>query len=115
VSGATVLEGGRLLSWSDDHTLRLWDAQTGKDLRVVSRRDAAHQTPELHASWVQANNADAFQSASAGSGGAGGARLSVSSRTAAWHADGYGSVDPLHHGHGRVSLAEAEALVANHK
>ena len=36
VSGAQVLPDGRLLSWSLDNTLRLWDGQTGAPLATLS-------------------------------------------------------------------------------
>ncbi len=35
VDGAKVLKDGRILSWSSDHTLRLWDGQTGEILAVL--------------------------------------------------------------------------------
>ena len=35
VLGALVLPEGRLLSWSCDHTLRLWDSQSGSCLRTL--------------------------------------------------------------------------------
>ena len=35
VKGALALPDGRLLSWSDDHTLRLWDGATGAALAVL--------------------------------------------------------------------------------
>ena len=34
VNGALELHDGRILSWAGDHTLRLWDSQTGKPLAV---------------------------------------------------------------------------------
>ena len=42
VSGALILTDGRLLSWSDDHTLRLWDSRSGECLAVL----------EGHTEWV---------------------------------------------------------------
>ena len=35
VTGATVLGDGRVLSWSDDGTLRLWDGTSGTELAVM--------------------------------------------------------------------------------
>ena len=32
---ATVLEDGRVLSWSEDHTLRTWDGDSGQSLSVL--------------------------------------------------------------------------------
>ena len=42
VNGALVLSDGRLLSWSDDKTLRLWDEQSGASLAVLKG----------HTNWV---------------------------------------------------------------
>jgi WD40 repeat protein len=42
VNGALALPDGRLLSWSDDHTLRLWDGASGACLAVL----------EGHTEWV---------------------------------------------------------------
>jgi WD40 repeat protein len=36
VGGALALDSGRLLSWSNDNTLRLWDADTGAALAVFA-------------------------------------------------------------------------------
>jgi len=43
VQGALALDGGRLLSWSTDNTLRLWEAATGAPLAVL----------EGHTHWVE--------------------------------------------------------------
>jgi WD40 repeat protein len=50
VRGALVLANGLLLSWSQDKTLRLWDGQSGTCLEVVAEDDAHKRHPEwLHA------------------------------------------------------------------
>jgi hypothetical protein len=36
IIGASVLADGRVLSWSDDRTLRLWDGHLGAPLRVFA-------------------------------------------------------------------------------
>jgi WD40 repeat protein/tetratricopeptide (TPR) repeat protein len=35
VNGALALQDGRILSWSTDHTLRIWDANTGECLHIL--------------------------------------------------------------------------------
>jgi WD40 repeat protein len=47
VMGAQFLPDGRLLSWSDDHTLRLWDGQTGAELATLRGHDAAVEGVQL--------------------------------------------------------------------
>jgi len=58
VSGATVLPDGRVLSWSRDANLRIWDAQSGACLGSWETKNAAFEVPDLWRFYQQATNAD---------------------------------------------------------
>jgi WD40 repeat protein len=51
VEGARVLLDGRLMSWSKDGTLRLWNGRTGASLDVVPKHRARFEMPEIHREW----------------------------------------------------------------
>lgn len=134
VEGALALPDGRLLSWSGDATLRLWDGPTGTAIATVAQA-AAHRThPDLHRAWREAEAPTVVCSAAAALGGRGHPRLWLYApidTAIPWHADGNWIADHLlpdgtlvarrdkhlailhlHHGRRRVSIEEAEALLA---
>ncbi|MCH7227939.1 hypothetical protein, partial [Haloferula sp. A504] len=54
VRGARELADGRILSWSWDKRLRLWNGQSGECLEIVAQADAANLHPEwLHARFLK--------------------------------------------------------------
>ena len=138
VSGALGLSEGRLLSWSGEKTLRLWDGQSGACLDVVFEDQVAQQHPEwLHAQEEARNpgsvSDDFFVTTSART-----AQLhhkTISSTLAVWNADsnsdarsllpdgtvavtqanGQVCILKLHHGNRRITLAEAEAILAEQR
>ena len=136
IRGALALSDGRLLSWSADNTLRLWDGQSGAPLEVVPEDQVARQHPEwLHARAKAEASARVFRDFFVVPL----ARMAhlrhrdVSPLLAAWNADsvvgarclladgtvvvgqdnGQVCILHLHHGQRRISLAEAEALLAS--
>ena len=136
VSGALALADGRILSWSGDNTLRLWDSQSGQCLEVVSEEEAGRNRPE----WLHARASATIPGSVAGDWFASPAARSASLRhkailfdLAIWNADSdartpYLQADGthvvtqangqvcflnLHHGQRRISLAEADALLAS--
>jgi len=134
VSGATVLPDGRILSWSWDNTLRLWDGGNGEALGCWQMSSVAHEAPHLHQAWRTASAPDTSLPEAAGSSHAGAAILNLHSqsggRAASWHGDGnwvvrhllptgtlVASCDKhlaflqLHHGDRRVSIDEAAELL----
>ncbi len=116
MNGATVLADGRILSWSDDGTLHLWDGTSGNALATVLQMDAAHQAPELHQAWrvvaavdysrdhlercadrgLRAGACSTSQGEAAGSGHKGRMSLSIGQCGAAWHGNGEWIADHLH-------------------
>ncbi len=48
MSSALALDGQRLLSWSGDHTLRLWDATTSSPIAVLERPTDWARAPREH-------------------------------------------------------------------
>jgi WD40 repeat protein len=126
---ATSLPDGRLLSWSYDHTLRLWDGVTGAQLHCVDQTEVQHTHPDLYLAWRTAVSPDAVHQHTVAQGNARGLTLNHAGHTTRWHADGAWTADHLlpdgtiiahcgkhlailhlHHGNRRVSIKEAESL-----
>jgi len=137
VSGALTLADGCILSWSNDETLRLWDGQSGQCLEVVSEEVAGRNRPQ----WLHARasarripggvSGDWFAFPAARSASI--RHKTIPSDLTIWHADsdagtlclqadgtlvvtqanGQVCFLKLHHGQRRISLVEAEALLAS--
>ena len=136
-TGALALDDGRLLSWSCDKMLQLWDANSGACLKVLRKDQAAINHPEwLHARAKAQDRGNAvvgnfFVDASACTAHI--LHRTIPSLFAAWNTDsnscahfllpdgtmavtqqnGQVCILKLHHGNHRVSLAEAESLLQN--
>jgi WD40 repeat protein len=132
VNGALVLPDSRILSWSDDNTLRVWEGSTGAPLVTLNWPWATH--PELRRAWRQAVDPDTLCSQTSALDARGGPRLWFYPPAATgidWHADGdwtarhllpdgtlvatcdkHLAILHLHHGYRRVTIEEAEALLA---
>jgi WD40 repeat protein len=138
VCGGVALADGRILSWSWDNTLRLWDEQSGQCLEIISEKQASQIHPEWLHTRVESSNAesvcgDCFADASSRSAHLRHKR--ISNILAAWNADsdslcrvlssdgiavvtqenGQVCFLKLHHGNRRVSLTEAEEILATQK
>jgi WD40 repeat protein len=133
--GALDLADGRILSWSNDKTFLLWDARSGQCLEVVSEKQARQGHPE----WFYAREKTSNSKGVCGDYFAGSLSRStflrhkiISKPLVAWNADcnlsarcllpdgtaivtlanGQVCILKLHHGNHRVSLTEAEEIIA---
>ena len=134
IIGAQALADGRLLSWSPDKTLRLWDGQSGACLEVIAEDQAAQRRPDWLLALKKARNPESVVKDLFADSLARTAHLrhkALSPLLAAWNtnsdasarcllADGAVVVTQdsgqvcilkLHHGNRRISLAEAEVLL----
>lgn len=53
VNGAVVHDGARILSWSDDGTLRLWNGKTGAALQVIQVPNCFHSDLEYRGEYTK--------------------------------------------------------------
>ncbi|MCX6898313.1 MAG: WD40 repeat domain-containing protein, partial [Verrucomicrobia bacterium] len=132
---ALALSDGRLLSWSRDGTLRLWDGQSGACLEVVPANQFVKLDPDLLQAQAKSWNPggvclDFFADTSHRCAYL--RHKSIPKLVCAWNADSDAAarcllpdgtavvtqandqvcILKLHHGNRRVSLAEAEAILA---
>jgi hypothetical protein len=129
VYGVLALPDGRLLSWSGDHTLRLWDGATGAHLDCVDQTEATRTHPDLYVGWRTAVSPNIVQQHTVAEGNTRGLSLYHAGPPTLWHANGDWTADHLlpdgtvvalcdkhlailhlHHGNRRVSVEEAERV-----
>ena len=51
VDGAKLLKDGRILSWSKDGTLRLWDGESGEPVGIMEGHTAEVSGVEIITGW----------------------------------------------------------------
>jgi WD40 repeat protein len=141
VKGALVLPDGQLLSWSHDNTLRLWDRHSGACLDVVAEEQVASHRPEWLYARTEVLNSDSISGdffivgdffAKMPTRKTHLRHKSIVPNIAAWNAESHTNarcllpdgtvvvtqandqvcILKLYHGNRRVSLAEAEEILA---
>ena len=138
VQGVAALPNEQILSWSNDKCFRLWDSESGTCLEVVPEI----QTAYLHPEWLSARQGRSDSDRIVQNWILEHTKCNIHlrdrtspERFAAWHADseaetlcllhdgtvvatqanGQVCILKLHHGNRRVSLAEAEEILALQK